>query len=278
MTAFLYQRSSIAINQGLLQDGGRRGRDPKMADLIRRLPGRSTPDAPEALSTAEWLVTNGLGGYASGTVAGVITRRYHGLLVAALPAPHGRIVMLSHVWERLRFPNRTVAVLSSEEHPGLADPQSLQYLDEFRLSLGLPVWRFGHEGAVMEKRVLLPYRQNTVHVTYRLLHGEGPVRLTLRPLVHFRPHGAPVDTPLADPYVFTAVGGRYEITGRPELPPLRMLLHAAGAAFTIDGRPFPNVLYRVEESRGYEASGSLWSPGYFRADLSEGRDVTLIAS
>jgi predicted glycogen debranching enzyme len=249
-----------------------------VTELVPRLPGRADPAAPESLITAEWLVTNGLGGYASGTVAGVITRRYHGLLVAALPAPHGRVVMLSHVWERLRFQNRNIAVLSSEEHPGVLDRQSVHYLDEFRLENGLPVWRFEIEGLVMEKRVLLPYRQNTVHVTYRLLEGEGPVRLTLRPSVNFRPHGAPVDTPLGDPYVFTAIEGRYEISGRPDLPPLRMLLHGSGAAFTIDGRPFPNVLYRVEGSRGYEAEGSLWSPGYFRADLSHDRTVTLVAS
>src|SRR5688572_32065437 len=154
----------------------RSGSAPFVADLVRRVPGRADPSASESLLTAEWLVTNGLGGYASGTVAGVITRRYHGLLVAALPAPHGRMVMLSHLWERLRLANRTIAVLSSEEHSGVLDRQTVQYLDEFRLEAGLPVWRFEIEGVVVEKRLLLPYRQNTVHVTYRLLEGEGPVR------------------------------------------------------------------------------------------------------
>jgi predicted glycogen debranching enzyme len=247
-------------------------------ELVRRVPGRGDPDAPESLITTEWLVTNGLGGYASGTVAGVITRRYHGLLVAALPSPHGRMVMLSHLWDRLRLANRTIAVLSSEEHSGVLDRQSIQYLDDFSLEAGLPVWRFEIGGVVVEKRLLLPYRQNTVHVTYRLLEGEGPVRLTLRPSVHFRPHHAPVDSPLGGPYVLTAVDGRYEISASPVLPGLRMLLHGAGGAFTVEGRRYPNVLYRVEESRGYEASGTLWSPGYFRADLDRDRDVTVIAS
>ena len=77
-----------------------------MTEPIRRLPWppADTSD-PEALVTREWLVTNGLGGYASGTVSGVITRRYHGLLIAALPAPLGRIVMLSHVAEQVRWPD-----------------------------------------------------------------------------------------------------------------------------------------------------------------------------
>ena len=69
---------------------------------LRRIPWPVIdPADPEALVTREWLVTNGLGGYASGTVSGVMTRRYHGLLIAALAAPLGRTVMLSHVAEQL---------------------------------------------------------------------------------------------------------------------------------------------------------------------------------
>jgi len=69
---------------------------------IRRIPWPCVDpdDDPEALVTREWLVTNALGGYASGTIAGVMTRRYHGLLIAALAAPLGRTVMLSHVTVR----------------------------------------------------------------------------------------------------------------------------------------------------------------------------------
>ncbi|MCA9118388.1 MAG: glycogen debranching enzyme N-terminal domain-containing protein, partial [Planctomycetaceae bacterium] len=74
------------------------------ATVVRRV-NFQVPDAgdPEQQLTREWLVTNGLGGYASGTIAGVATRRYHGLLIAALPAPHGRTLLLSHLTERLRM-------------------------------------------------------------------------------------------------------------------------------------------------------------------------------
>ena len=77
------------------------------ASLFRRMPwpGAAAAAQQERLLTREWLVTNGLGGYASGTVSGVMTRRYHGLLVAALPAPFGRVVMLNHVAEHLRLPD-----------------------------------------------------------------------------------------------------------------------------------------------------------------------------
>src|SRR5216110_4027470 len=72
----------------------------------------------ELLLDREWLVTNGLGGYASGTVSGAVTRRYHGLLIAALPAPLGRVVIWNHVSEFLRFDDDDVVSLGAEERAG----------------------------------------------------------------------------------------------------------------------------------------------------------------
>jgi len=119
-------------------------------EVIRRMSwgGAHAGDAaPELLLSREWLLTNGLGGYATGTVAGVLTRRYHGLLIASLPAPLGRTVMLSHVSEELRFPDDEViqigggrGVESAEEVPATT------YLSEFRLENGLPVWRYEVQG------------------------------------------------------------------------------------------------------------------------------------
>ena len=80
-------------------------------ELVRRAARGSRPTRDASRSSwKEWLVTNGLGGYASGTVSGALTRRYHGLLVAALPTPFGRTVMLNYVWERLRWPDGRVGV------------------------------------------------------------------------------------------------------------------------------------------------------------------------
>jgi predicted glycogen debranching enzyme len=224
----------------------------------------------------EWLVTNGLGGYASGTVTGVVTRRYHGLLVASLPAPLGRIVMLNHLLERVRLPDRGVVWLGDEDE--VAGPNVSRHLIEFRLELGMPVWRYDVGGAVIEKRVLMPYGQNTVHVTYRLLAGDGPVRLTLRPSIQFRPYEFAVNEAVPGEYTFTAVRNRYEIAGPEEFPPLRLSLRGARAALTLDERGASSVPYEVEQSRGYPSVGSLWSPGYCRADLQLDQPVTLIAS
>src|SRR5204863_277225 len=106
-----------------------------MADPIRRIPW-PPPGAsdPESLVTREWLVSNGLGGYASGTVPGVITRRYHGLLIAALPAPLGRVVMLNHLTEDLRLPEWKTLALGGKENPaGTLELHGADLLTEFRL-------------------------------------------------------------------------------------------------------------------------------------------------
>src|SRR5438552_3967596 len=143
-----------------------------MPETLRRIPWPVVdPQNPDALVTREWLVTNGLGGYASGTVAGVVTRRYHGLLIAA-------------------------------------------------------------------------------------------------PVV-----------PLGGPYEFRAVGTDFEIALKDSgLPPLRLKLCSTDATFTLKGKRIENILYPIEESRGYQARGDLWSPGYFRFALEAGRRVTLVAS
>src|SRR5437868_13815592 len=165
-----------------------------MTELLRRIAWRPPgSDDPESLVTREWLVTNGLGGYASGTVPGVITRRYHGLLIAALPAPLGRTVMLSHVAEQLILADGRCFEIGGRESTGDApDAHGTGYLTEFRLEAGLPIWRYDVEGVVIDKRVFLPHMQNTVHVTYELVSGAERVELALRPAVNFRPQESPV--------------------------------------------------------------------------------------
>src|ERR1043166_2035337 len=123
---------------------------------VRRLAWPIDPANTEANATREWLVTNALGGYASGTVAGGITRRYHGLLIAALPAPLGRIVMLSHIAEQGRRGAGQRAEIGGRERSGQnSDTRGDGYLVEFRLEGGLPVWRYDVNGVVIEKRLFM---------------------------------------------------------------------------------------------------------------------------
>ncbi len=236
---------------------------------------------PERLLQREWLVANGLGGYASGTLAGVPTRRYHGLLVAAMPAPVGRTFMLGQIEEVLRLSDGTIVRLGGEQKVGQpAYVPGAGHLREFRLEWGLPVWTYEVAGFRLEKRVFLGHLQNTVHVVYRLILGDGGLRLELHPTVHFRPHDAPVSTPLGGPYTLVAVEHRYELCSPwPNLPSLRLSPQGRNPTFTVAPRKIEEVYYDVEARRGYESVGDLWCPGFFGMDLEAGEDAaSLIAS
>jgi predicted glycogen debranching enzyme len=250
-----------------------------MPDILYRVAYRKSDAVPpESLLDKEWLVTNGLGGYASGSLAGVITRGFHGYLVAALPTPLGRIMMLNDLIERVDLENGESVQLSGEERVDTPlKTHGAQYLEEFSLEDGIPVWKFRFGEMLLEKRVIMVHRQNTVHVNYRLRGGKA-MNLTLRPSINFRPHEAPVSTPLAGNYAFTVIEDTFEISSQTNIPPLRLMLHGRNKFLTMDRTRFHEIVYRIEESRGYAARGDLWSPGYFSVQLTPDDEVTLIAS
>jgi len=239
---------------------------------VQRRPVEGDPHLNE-----EWLVTNGLGGYASGTVIGALTRRYHGLLIAALPNPFGRTMTLNALSERIRLPNRDVFFTGPNELLGVNPPGTLAPR-EFTLEGGLPVWHYELGGFVLEKRIFMVYRQNTVHVHYKLISGPEPIRLALRPGIHFRSHDAPVSSPMAKKHVMTIIDDAYEVCApETDCPSLRMSC-SPSIPFTADRKKIDDILFRTEETRGYESQGSIWSPGYFRFDLKPGDDLTFIAT
>jgi predicted glycogen debranching enzyme len=225
----------------------------------------------------QWLVTNGLGGYASGTLSGALTWRYHGILVAALPAPFGRTTMLNHLTECLEFPDGRVRQFGGLD-PAPRNPETPPSLVEFRLDHHLPFWRYQVDDVVLEKRLLMPYLQNTVHVTYTLLSDHVDVRLRLRPAVHFRPFETNVGAKLSSAYELRAQANRYEVDSHENYPPLRLLLDGADEHFTYDGGATLDVHYDHDAARGYESRGALWSPGHFSLALMRNVPVTLIAS
>ena len=230
-------------------------------------------DPAELTHHPEWLVTNGLGGYASGTVSGAMTRRYHGLLIAAFPAPLGRMLLLSDLNEEIHFPDGRFVQLSTR-YGDSAEPTAK--LIDFRLEMGLPVWRYQIDDWMLEKWLHLPYRQNTVYMTYKPFACPDGIRLKLRPLIQYRGHSDDVDVQPEDPYVLTVLEDQYQIsTG--DLPPLRLLLYGRGE-FVIDRKKIEKVRYLREEQRGYHVIGELWTPGTFVLDAAAGEESTLLAS
>ena len=188
------------------------------------------PPSDEELRTltqTEWLVTNGLGGYASGTVGGTLTRVFHGYLISALPSPLGRTMMLNDILEEAIFPDGRSVLLNGLHTEAGDESERAKFISRFRLDAGLPVWTYEFEGISLEKRLVMPHRQNTVYITYHLTYGSKPIKLRLRPAVNMREHEAPVNTPL-EPYTLTVHDHQYELKAEGVIPPLRFNLHGNG--------------------------------------------------
>jgi predicted glycogen debranching enzyme len=230
----------------------------------------------EAAISREWLETNGLGGFAYGTVAGANTRRYHGLLTAALNPPGGRMLLLSKMEETLVIGNQRID-LSTNEYEGVIHPEGYLYLSSFRLD-PFPVFTFEAEGVKLEKSLFMLSGSNTVQIEYRLL--ESPVgikpQLELRPLIAFRDYHATMHENAAlDPQV---LNDKNLVSVQPYagLPRLHFA-HNADACLP-EGYWYRNFFYRVERERGLDANEDLFNPLVLRWTLTQEQSAIVIAS
>ncbi len=249
--------------------------------VLRRVPWSEDGSQDSVMLTGrEWLVTNGLGGYSCGTVAGALTRRHHALLVAALGKEQGRTAMLSRMDEELILHSGKKCRLGSEDHPR-KDPDlpHAPHLSEFRLEDGLPLWIYEmDDGTVLEKRLLMVHLQNTIHITYTLKKGSGVCKLHLRPYIQFRGHNSAFENGISDDYTLVARQNRFEIISPARYPSLKLTTEGVPSSMSLDGGVVREVIHRVEADRGYDSVGQFWIPGHMSAQLSQGDSVTLIAS
>jgi predicted glycogen debranching enzyme len=148
--------------------------------------GREICGVLEVAEQREWLVTNGIGGYASGTVSGNLTRRYHGLLVAALNPPVQRMQLVTNTDETAKYDGADYALATNRWDSGAVEPQGYLNIESFRLEGTTPVWQFAFADALLEKRVWMQYGENTTYVKYTLLRSSGPVDLAIKTLVNYR--------------------------------------------------------------------------------------------
>jgi predicted glycogen debranching enzyme len=148
--------------------------------------GRAFCGSLETAESREWLVTNGIGGYASGTIAGGMSRRYHGLLIAALQPPVGRMHLVAGLDETVRYGGEEFALATHRWTDGTVEPKGFQYIDNFRLDGTTPVWTYALAGARLEKRVWMQQGADTTYVQYKLLDGVAPAEIELNALVNYR--------------------------------------------------------------------------------------------
>jgi predicted glycogen debranching enzyme len=228
----------------------------------------------EALSR-EWLETNGIGGFASSTISGAHSRRYHGLLVAAVRSPVGRAVLLSKFEEVLTVGGESFS-LSANQYPGAIYPQGFKFLKNFRLD-PFPAWTFEAGGIEIKKTVFMVHGENTTVISYNI-SGQKPgeeITLEIKPLIAFRDYHHLGRERIIN-HVLTIEENFIAMHPVTDLPVL-YLTHA-GAEVNSTGDWYRNFEYEIERERGFDFHEDLFNPCALKFDLSKTAEIFLVAS
>jgi predicted glycogen debranching enzyme len=220
----------------------------------------------DAACAREWLVTDGVGGFAMGTVGGLRTRRYHGLLVVATDPPGRRMLALAALDPVLVVGDARIRLALHEWSDGTIDPLGNIHLAAFDLSDGVPRWRWQVGDLIVERELAAEHGRPAVTIVHRLIHASGPVRLELAALGTWRDahgerfaSGAPAVESVQDGYVFE---GGYRV---------------AGPGFTPSGDWYVGVRHREEAARGLNDHEDLYCAGSFAQELSPGDTLSVSA-
>ena len=223
----------------------------------------------------EWLATNGIGGYACGTVGGASTRRYHGLLVAAVRPPAERRVALARCEETITH-RGTTAELSANEYPGAVHPSGHLLLERFD-ALPAPTFLYRlPSGARVRKRIWMQRGMNAAHIEYALLNARSPATVELAPLVCWKDHHEEMRRRDAFP-IGTRTQGPTLVVELDAGAPI-LYLRASGGAWSPAGWWHERIQHARERERGLDHEEDLFCPARLLAELRPGDTLTLTAS
>jgi predicted glycogen debranching enzyme len=249
--------------------------------------GREVCGDIHAAGGREWLVTNGIGGYASGTIAGFLTRRYHGLLVAALRPPVGRTLLVTKLDEIATYDGRTYPLFANRWADGHVEPHGFHHLARFHLEGTTPVWTYACADALLEKRVWMQHGANTTYVRYDLRRGSVTLTLSVKVLVNYRDHHAnthagswqmrvePVPSGLR---VTAFCGERRFAYGRTIEGAVPFYLLSDRAEATPQHRWYRDYFLSQESYRGLDVLDDNLYAAHFYATLHPGESLTIVAS
>ncbi|MGA7934936.1 MAG: amylo-alpha-1,6-glucosidase [Kovacikia sp.] len=223
----------------------------------------------------EWLVTNGIGGYASGTVAGVLTRRYHGLLVAALKPPLRRMLMLAKLDDTVLYGDRFYPLHTNRWTDGTVGPHGYRHIERFTLEGTVPTWRYACADALLEKRVWMQPGSNTTYVYYQLLRATQPLTLTFKAMVNYRDYHGNTRGNGWRMTIVPADNGIY-VSAFPEAVQLNIMSDRAAATPAHDW--YYNYELAEERNRGLDDRDDNLHVATFQITLQSGETLTLFAS
>ncbi len=237
--------------------------------------GRDICGVLDVAEQREWLVSNGIGGFASGTVSGNLTRRYHGLLVAALHPPVGRMQLVAKLDETVRYEALNYALGTNRWASGVTEPQGYVHIESFRLDGTMPVWRFAIGDALLEKRIWMCHGENTTYVQYAVLRGSQSIELELRTLINYRDFHS--NTHAGDWHMkIDAVKNGLQVTAFDGAIPFYLLSKDAAVESRHDW--CRDYCLPLEKYRGLDDREDYLVAAVFRATLQANQSVTIVFS
>ncbi len=237
--------------------------------------GRDICSDEEQASQREWLVTNGIGGYASGTISGMLTRCYHGLLVAALKPPLERTLLLTRLDENAFYAGETYPLFTNRWNDGIVEPLGYRYLEQFRLEGTTPVWTYACADALLEKRIWMEQGANTTCISYTLARGTEPIALSIKALINYRSYHS--STYAAD-WQMQIVPIEHGMRVEAFLGATPFYLLCRDAHLLPEHTWYRNFWLSMEKQRGLKPYDDNLCAGTFSATLHPGETLTLVAS
>ena len=230
----------------------------------------------ESATGREWLVTNGIGGYASGTVSGALTRRYHGLLVAALKPPLDRKLLVTKLDETAHYDGESFDLFANRWVDRSIDPNGYRHIENFTLDGTMPVWNFAFADALLERRIWMQQGVNTTYIRYALRGHRGlhPVRLTLKTLVNYRDYHGETEADESMKVEQTEHG--VKVLAYEGAVPFYLLSDKASAQPRDEW--YYDYSFSVEQYRGFRGFEDNFFATQFDVPLQPGESVTIIAS
>ncbi len=245
--------------------------------------GREVASNLNSAESREWLVTNGIGGFASGTIAGMLTRRYHGLLIAALKPPVARTLLLTKLDETVNYNGQVYDLSTNRWGDGTIAPQGYLNLESFHLEGTIPVWNFAFADGLLEKRIWMQQGENTTYIRYSYQRGSQPLNLSLKALVnnrnyHSHTHVTANFLGKVEPINDTSLA----IQAFPDTASLYLAAIANNQtnnfSWQINNTWYQNFALAVEKYRGLEATEDHLLAATGNISLQPGDTITVIAS
>ncbi|HEY9816213.1 MAG TPA: glycogen debranching enzyme N-terminal domain-containing protein, partial [Candidatus Obscuribacterales bacterium] len=223
----------------------------------------------------EWLVTNGIGGYASGTVAGLLTRRYHGVLIAALNPPVRRTLLVTQLSETLEYDSNYFPLHTSRWTNEQVDPTGYNHIQQFALEGSIPTWTFACADVLLEKRIWMEQGANTTYVSYHVKRSPQPVKLYLKVLTNYRDHHSSTQVGFWKMAIEAADHG-VKVTAFPKAQPVYVLAEQADVYLCNEW--YQDFNLAQEHYRGLPAHEDHLHVADLAITLEPGQTVTVVAT